>query len=73
MARYIRSRVEYLMGEDARFSDSGCSIGFALYPRDGSDENSLIEAADRAMYREKRYSRRHRGAGLTRSSAVSGG
>jgi GGDEF domain-containing protein len=30
-----------------------CSIGQALFPDDGADEESLIRAADAAMYRLK--------------------
>lgn len=33
--------------------DVEASIGQSLYPADGSDEDSLIRAADAAMYRMK--------------------
>ncbi len=32
----------------------GCSVGVALFPRDGTDPESLIQAADAAMYTVKR-------------------
>jgi len=32
----------------------GASIGVALYPRHGKDVQSLLAAADRAMYEDKR-------------------
>ncbi|MCD8512930.1 MAG: sensor domain-containing diguanylate cyclase [Nitrincola sp.] len=36
---------------------SGCSIGVAFYPEDGSDENSLVHVADLRMYTNKRQSK----------------
>lgn len=32
----------------------GCSIGIAIYPKDGSNKNLLIQHADTAMYQSKR-------------------
>jgi diguanylate cyclase (GGDEF)-like protein len=34
------------------------SVGVAVYPRDGRDADSLLEAADAAMFRDKRHPRR---------------
>ncbi|MDC8784838.1 diguanylate cyclase domain-containing protein [Roseateles koreensis] len=34
-----------------------CSLGLAMYPRDGLDELSLAKSADEAMYRNKREGR----------------
>jgi diguanylate cyclase (GGDEF)-like protein/PAS domain S-box-containing protein len=36
----------------------GCSVGVALYPRDGATADELVRAADAAMYVQKRASRR---------------
>ena len=40
-----------VMGHEIRID---ASIGVSLYPRDGIDAKSLLAAADRAMYAEKR-------------------
>jgi diguanylate cyclase (GGDEF)-like protein len=42
---------------EGRMVRTGVSIGFALYPDDGSDPADLCAAADRAMYATKRGSR----------------
>ena len=34
------------------------SIGLAFFPEDGTDETTLVAAADAAMYREKRQTHR---------------
>ncbi|MDX6591661.1 MAG: hypothetical protein QOJ13_857 [Gaiellales bacterium] len=36
----------------------GCSVGVALYPRDGATADELVRAADAAMYAQKPASRR---------------
>ncbi|MHB1091464.1 diguanylate cyclase domain-containing protein [Thiobacillus sp.] len=50
-------KVEQSLTHAARFGDLhleiNASIGQALYPDDGSDEDALIRAADAAMYRVK--------------------
>lgn len=37
----------------------GLSVGIALFPRDGSDADELIRAADKAMYQVKKHGRNH--------------
>lgn len=58
----LRSQVERALGEDTRFDFVGFSAGIALYPGDGVSEDALLEAADRAMYAEKRLRRLARAA-----------
>ena len=40
------------------------SVGIARFPADGQDQQSLIQSADKAMYREKMRQRREAGARL---------
>lgn len=46
-----------------------CSVGLALYPRDGQDGQSLYKAADDAMYANKRARQRAIGAGSVKGGA----
>ncbi|HUX30421.1 MAG TPA: diguanylate cyclase [Thiobacillus sp.] len=50
-------KIEQALNADTRFYgldvDIAASIGQALYPDDGTDEDALIHAADAAMYRVK--------------------
>lgn len=50
-------KIEHSLANTTRFDDLhldiDASIGQALYPDDGSDEDALIRAADAAMYRVK--------------------
>ena len=50
-------KIEHSLAHSARFDDLqldiDASIGQAVYPDDGSDEDALIRAADAAMYRVK--------------------
>ena len=41
---------------DVQDQTLGVSVGVALYPRDGHDGESLLRAADAALYRVKRTS-----------------
>ncbi len=48
---------------EGRLVRTGISIGYALYPDDAADAESLCAAADNAMYESKRASRSLRAAG----------
>ncbi|TGG95085.1 diguanylate cyclase [Natronospirillum operosum] len=53
VAEKIRARIEQLTIAAERELSLSASIGVALYPQHGSDQHSLIDAADAAMYRAK--------------------
>ncbi|HLR45881.1 MAG TPA: GGDEF domain-containing protein, partial [Deinococcales bacterium] len=44
----------YRLSQSDLTLDAGVSIGFSIFPDDGTDIASLLRAADRAMYRNKR-------------------
>ena len=58
-AEEVREHLEHALREpidglpDGVGARIGGSIGMALYPRDGQDAHSVIDAADRDMYRRK--------------------
>ncbi len=46
----IRRRLDV---ETARFGGASVSIGIAVFPRDGTDDEAIVQAADRALYAAK--------------------
>jgi diguanylate cyclase (GGDEF)-like protein len=63
----IASRLEHCLDEPfvvEEYSILGsASVGMAFYPEDGSNRDSLLKTADRAMYRAKNSSRKSSPAG----------
>lgn len=58
----FRERIAAAVGDPIRLDDKrtasvGCSIGLALFPKDGTNAAALIRAADTAMYRAKESAR----------------
>ncbi len=57
-AKALAHRLEALISTGFEFNDQrlalGASIGSAVFPDDGSEPDSLLDAADRAMYQVKR-------------------
>lgn len=41
--------------EELRMLPISCSVGISVYPRDGTDYETLVRKADQAMYTSKRY------------------
>ncbi len=56
VARLLLSLCEPLLFEGNRI-DLKASVGYALYPEDGSDGDQLLRRADQAMYQAKRAGR----------------
>lgn len=54
----LRTALERALAPDPRFSEVSFSAGIALFPQDGQTEEALLDAADQAMYAEKRSRRR---------------
>ncbi|MBS0354788.1 MAG: diguanylate cyclase [Proteobacteria bacterium] len=54
VAERIRSAVSAPFQYTGQTINIGVSIGIAIFPKDGSTEDSLLKAADNAMYRAKR-------------------
>jgi GGDEF domain-containing protein len=58
MARQIGERIINSLNQPIRLGDKevqiGASIGGSFYPDNGSDSESLIKAADGAMYKVKK-------------------
>ncbi|WP_252738910.1 transporter substrate-binding domain-containing protein [Colwellia sp. D2M02] len=62
-AAYVAEKVLRLMQAEFTLStDSayiGCSIGIAVYPEDGVDDNELLKVADTLMYKVKAAGKNH--------------
>ena len=54
LAEKIISEMSYPIALDEGTCQLGASIGIALFPADGIDRDSLLNCADKAMYRVKR-------------------
>ncbi|MGR9108185.1 MAG: putative bifunctional diguanylate cyclase/phosphodiesterase, partial [Gammaproteobacteria bacterium] len=48
----------FVLPDDTRL-DVGCSIGIAMYPKDGDHADALLKSADIALYQVKQSGRRH--------------
>ena len=57
VAEKIQAAVQSVDGELLSPTPLTCSIGIAVFPKDGSDSQSIILAADRACYAGKRAGR----------------
>jgi diguanylate cyclase (GGDEF)-like protein len=57
-AERLRSAVEAMLQTDERFRQVGLSLGIALWPGDGQTEQALLDAADAAMYTQKKERKR---------------
>ena len=53
LAEKIRCALQQPFRVDGHPLEISCSIGIAIYPDDGTDENALTKSADHAMYRAK--------------------
>ncbi len=57
MAERVRVAVAQVNDDRTANTPLSCSIGIAVYPKDGRDGASIILAADRACYAAKRAGR----------------
>ncbi len=53
LARRIVNSFRRPFRADDRSFELGCSVGVSLYPADGTDATTLLDFADKAMYRSK--------------------
>lgn len=53
LARRMINRIAEEFEADGATLSTGCSIGIAMYPRDGDSADDLLKSADEAMYRAK--------------------
>jgi len=57
LAEKIRQSVSQPFVVNAIELTISCSVGIAVYPRDGTDEATLLNSADKAMYSAKEQGR----------------
>jgi GGDEF domain-containing protein len=57
-ARNVAQRISERLRNDGEEPSISVSAGAAIFPQDGKTINELLGAADRALYREKRSSKR---------------
>jgi diguanylate cyclase (GGDEF)-like protein len=55
-AARVAQRISQRLAEDVEVPTLSISVGVAEYPRDGSTIETLLSAADRALYEAKRQS-----------------
>jgi diguanylate cyclase (GGDEF)-like protein/PAS domain S-box-containing protein len=59
-AQYVAQRISERVRNDSEKPSISISAGTAIFPQDGKTVNELLAAADRALYREKRSSKKLR-------------
>lgn len=57
VARRVRAAVRLPLDLEGCVIQVTCTVGTAVYPRDGTDPTALLRHADREMYREKNQNR----------------
>lgn len=56
----IVSKIKYQVHEFLPQENTGISLGYSLFPKDGIDFNTLINVADKKMYNDKKSAKMYR-------------